>query len=144
MSYWDNICELNAKQEAKGLRKYGVSLEDNDLLTVNQRIEHAQEEAIDFLKYTEHLKAALHDSFTFADFERYITRAMKSDRDLAEFVDKFDKQHDEDTVIELLAAIAGYCVKHSWSLADFANSIVNYYIDKHPEAFDKASRVDLK
>ena len=40
MSYWDNICELNAKQEAKGISKYGVTLEDNNFLTVNQRLDY--------------------------------------------------------------------------------------------------------
>ena len=47
--YWDNICALNARQEAKGLEKYGEPLEENTTLTTTQRIEHAQEEAIDLL-----------------------------------------------------------------------------------------------
>lgn len=144
MSYWDNICELNAKQEAKGISKYGVTLEDNNFLTVNQRIEHAQEEAIDFLKYTEHLKVALKDNFTFADFERYIARAMEYDRDLAEFVDKFDKQNDEDTVMELLGAIAGYCVKNGGGMQDLAMTLVVRLTGDYPEAYLKSAKVTPK
>ena len=145
MSYWDNICEINAKQESKGISKYGITLEDNDLLTVNQRIEHAQEEAIDFLKYTEHLKVALKDNFTFADFERYIARAMEYDSDLAEFVDKFDKQNDDDdTVMKLLGVIAGYCIKYSSSLQELAMRLVDRLTVDYPEAYLKSAKVTHK
>ena len=144
MSYWDNICEINAKQESKGISKYGVTLEDNDLLTVNQRIEHAQEEVIDFLKYTEHLKVALKDNFTFADFERYIARAMEYDRDLAEFVDKFVNQNDDDTVMKLLGAIAGYCIKNSYSLQELAMRFVDRLTIDYPEAYLKSAKVTPK
>lgn len=144
MSYWDNICEINAKQESKGISKYGVTLEDNDLLTVNQRIEHAQEEAIDFLKYAEHLKVALKDNFTFADFERYIARALVYDSDLAEFVDKFDIQNDDDTVMKLLGAIAGYCVKNGVGMQKLAMTLIVRLTGDYPEAYRKDSMVTSK
>ena len=49
LHYWDNITAMNERQEAKGQAKYGEQLEDNVTLTTAQRIEHAQEEAIDLL-----------------------------------------------------------------------------------------------
>lgn len=55
--YWRNICGINARQEAKGIAKYGQTLEANTTLSTVQRIEHAQEGLIDALKYLEHLKA---------------------------------------------------------------------------------------
>lgn len=72
--YWDNICALNARQEAKGLEKYGEPLEENTTLTTVQRIEHAQEEAIDLLKYLEHLKRVANDGITANDFQRAALR----------------------------------------------------------------------
>ena len=42
-NYWQNITELNKKQEAKGVSKYGQNLEDNITLSTVQRIEHLQE-----------------------------------------------------------------------------------------------------
>lgn len=144
MSYWDNICEINAKQESKGISKYGVTLEDNDLLTVNQRIEHAQEEAIDFLKYTEHLKVALKDNFTFADFERYVARALEYDRKLAEIVDNFAKHNDDDFVMKLLGVIAGYCIKYSSSLQELAMRLVDSLTVDYPEAYLKSAKVTHK
>ena len=56
LRYWDHISEMNGRQEAKGLSKYGQPLEENTDMPNVQRIEHAQEEAIDLLKYLEHLK----------------------------------------------------------------------------------------
>ena len=75
--YWDNICRLNAKQEIKGKQKYGVVLEDNTTLTTAQRIEHAQEEAIDLLKYLEHLKQVAEDGITANDYQRAALRTAK-------------------------------------------------------------------
>lgn len=58
MNYWENISKINERQEAKGLDKYGIALESNVALTMEERILHLQEELVDALKYCEHLKAA--------------------------------------------------------------------------------------
>lgn len=68
--YWMRICDINAKQEAKGLGKYGQMLEDNTTLSRAQRIEHAEEEAIDLLKYLEHLKVTFEDELSANDYQR--------------------------------------------------------------------------
>ena len=73
-SYWSNITEINERQEQKGRSKYGEDLEDNTTLTTNQRIEHAQEEAIDLLKYLEHLKQVTNDGITANDYQRAALR----------------------------------------------------------------------
>lgn len=77
--YWENICDLNARQEAKGIKKYGEPLEENTTLTTVQRIEHAQEEAIDFLKYLEHLKQVANDGITANDYQRACLRTAPDD-----------------------------------------------------------------
>lgn len=79
--YWENICELNRKQEEKGKKKYGVPLEENTTLTTEQRIEHLEEELIDGLKYCEHLKASLRDDcITANDYQRAAMRTAGDDR----------------------------------------------------------------
>lgn len=77
--YWRNICEINARQEKKGVEKYGETLEDNTTLTTVQRIEHAQEEAIDLLKYLEHLKQVAEDGITANDYQRAAMRTAGDD-----------------------------------------------------------------
>ena len=79
--YWENICKLNAKQEIKGKKKYGVSLEDNTTLTRKQRIEHLEEELIDGLKYCEHLKAIDDDGITANDYQRAAMRTAGDDEE---------------------------------------------------------------
>ena len=74
LRYWTNITAMNERQEAKGRGKYGQDLEDNDTLTTTQRIEHAQEEAIDLLKYLEHLKQVVNDGMTANDYQRAAMR----------------------------------------------------------------------
>lgn len=59
MAYWDNICEMQRKQTEKGLRTYGMTLEQNKKLSIEERITMVQEEMIDALMYLEHLKASL-------------------------------------------------------------------------------------
>lgn len=79
--YWMNICKMNARQETKGLEKYGEPLEENTTLTTVQRIEHAQEEAIDLLKYLEHLKQVIDaDGITANDYQRACLRTATSDK----------------------------------------------------------------
>lgn len=81
MTYWENICELNAKQENKGNNKYGVPLEENTTLTRKQRIEHLEEELIDGLKYCEHLKAIDDDGITANDYQRAAMRTAGDDKE---------------------------------------------------------------
>lgn len=57
--YWDNICEMQRKQTERGVKSYGMILEENTSLTIEERITMAQEEMIDMLVYMEHIKAGL-------------------------------------------------------------------------------------
>lgn len=74
LNYWERICAINNRQTAKGQQKYGQRLEDNTTLTTEQRIEHAEEELIDALKYLEHLKEVVHDDITANDYQRAAMR----------------------------------------------------------------------
>lgn len=78
--YWRNICKMNARQETKGLDKYGEPLEENTTLTTTQRIEHLQEELIDALKYCEHLKVVSNDGITANDYQRACLRTAPGDK----------------------------------------------------------------
>lgn len=79
IDYWENICEINRRQEEKGRKKYGVPLEENTTLTRRQRIEHLEEELIDGLKYCEHLKAIDDDGITANDYQRAAMRTAGDD-----------------------------------------------------------------
>lgn len=59
MNYWNNICEINRRQEEKGIKEYGQRLEDNKDFSIEECITYAEEEAVDLLKYLEHLKYLL-------------------------------------------------------------------------------------
>lgn len=74
VSYRDNIVALMDRQKEKGLKKYGQTLEQNDTLSKEQRIEHLQEELIDGLQYCEHLKQAMKDNLTVNDYQRMAMR----------------------------------------------------------------------
>lgn len=63
IDYWENICEINRRQEEKGRKKYGVPLEENTTLNFEERIEYLQEELVDALKYCEHLKEGVRAVF---------------------------------------------------------------------------------
>ena len=94
--YWMNICKINARQEAKGMEKYGEPLEENTTLTTTQRIEHAQEEAIDLLKYLEHLKKVVDsDGITANDYQR---AAMRTDN---------KNQTEEERMLDALFGLCG-------------------------------------
>lgn len=93
--YWMNICKMNARQEAKGMEKYGEPLEENTTLTTTQRIEHAQEEAIDLLKYLEHLKQVADDGITANDYQR---AAMRTDN---------KNQTEEERMLDALFGLCG-------------------------------------
>ena len=56
--YWANICKLQEKQRRKGLKAYGVTLEENNSLSVDERLTYLEEELVDALMYLEHLKSS--------------------------------------------------------------------------------------
>ena len=93
--YWMNICKMNARQETKGLEKYGEPLEENTTLTTVQRIEHLQEELIDALKYCEHLKAVSNDGITANDYQRAAMRTDNKD------------QTEEERMLDALFGLCG-------------------------------------
>ncbi len=72
--YRDAIVRLIDRQRAKGMEKYGQTLEENTTLTTEQRIEHAQEELVDALQYLEHLKQTQADHLTANDYQRAAMR----------------------------------------------------------------------
>lgn len=57
--YWDNITKIFEKQRAKGVKSYGFPLEENNVLSAVEVLEYYQEELIDALMYTEHLKVKI-------------------------------------------------------------------------------------
>lgn len=63
-NYWKNVCKMQEKQTKKGLNKYGTILEDNNKMTMIERLEYLQEELIDGLMYIEHIKVMLNDKKT--------------------------------------------------------------------------------
>lgn len=72
--YRNNIIALMDRQAQKGMSKYGQTLEENDTLSTEQRIEHLQEELIDAMQYCEHLKRVLCDALTANDYQRMAMR----------------------------------------------------------------------
>lgn len=56
MRYWDNICKIQARQTAKGIKTYGRTLEANHDLNLVEWLTMREEEMIDDLMYTEKVK----------------------------------------------------------------------------------------
>lgn len=165
--YWRNICGINAKQEAKGRAKYGQSLEDNTTLSTVQRIEHAQEELIDALKYLEHLKAVATDNLTANDYQRMAMRtAGEYDTDYdklrnaayglngeaGEVIDLLKKHEfqghelSEEKLIDECGDVLWYCALLADSLGFSLERVMNRNIDKllkrYPDGFDKARSIN--
>ena len=163
--YWDKISVINAKQEIKGRKKYGVDLEENTTLTRNQRIEHLEEELIDALKYCEHLKAIDADGITANDYQRAAMRTAGDNKDsyllngvmglcgeAGEVIDLVKKHlhqgHELDR--EQLILECGDC---AWYLALIASAIdcdlskvlqrnIDKLQDRYPEGFDKTRSIN--
>lgn len=76
--YWENIEKLHKKQEQKGLKKYGMLLEQNMELTAGERIQHIQEELIDALMYCEHLKANT-GKYTVSEYQQQALRTANTE-----------------------------------------------------------------
>lgn len=163
--YWQNICDLNARQEAKGLEKYGVALEGNTTLTTAQRIEHAQEEAIDLLKYLEHLKQVAEDGITANDYQRAALRTANGANcvnltnaalgmageagEIADIVKKHSFQgHDLDVnhVAEELGDVLWYVAVGAeaigLSLGEVAQRNIEKLKRRYPDGFDKARSIN--
>lgn len=160
--YWMRICDINAKQEAKGVAKYGQSLEANTTLSTEQRIEHAQEELIDALKYLEHLKAVTGDKLTANDYQRMAMRTAgeyEADYDklrnaayglngeAGEVIDLLKKHefqgHElpDEKLIDECGDVLWYCALLADALGFTLEQVMNRNIDKlrkrYPDGFDK-------
>ena len=164
---WQAICRMNAEQEEKGVKKYGQMLEENVTLSREQRIEHAQEELIDALKYLEHLKAACRDSLTANDYQRMAMRTnddSMSELDMlrnavyglngeaGEIIDLLKKHEfqghelDREELIEECGDVLWYCALFATALSEDLQSIMERNIaklrDRYPEGFDKARSIN--
>ena len=170
LNYWERICAINNRQTAKGKQKYGQTLEQNTTLTTEQRIEHAEEELIDALKYLEHLKEVVHDNITANDYQRAAMRTasgmdydggvkslllngvMGLNGEAGECID-IVKKHlfqghdlDRDHLIEELGDCAWYLAVSSEAVGVSLGEVLQRNIDKlkarYPEGFDKARSVN--
>ena len=160
--YWRNICGINARQEAKGVAKYGQSLEANTTLSTEQRIEHAQEELIDALKYLEHLKAVAGDKLTANDYQRMAMRTAGEystsydklrnavyglNGEAGEVIDLLKKHefqgHDlpDEKLVDECGDVLWYCALLADALGFTLEQVMNRNIDKlrkrYPDGFDK-------
>ncbi len=163
--YWENICRINARQEAKGKEKYGEALEENRTLTTEQRIEHAQEEAIDLLKYLEHLKQVANEGITVNDYQRSALRTANGANginltnaalglagesgEVADIVKKHCFQGhdlDEDHVAEELGDILWYVAVGAEAIGLTLGEVAERNIEKlkkrYPDGFDKARSIN--
>ena len=165
--YWRNICGINARQEAKGIAKYGQTLEANTTLSTVQRIEHAQEELIDALKYLEHLKAVTGDKLTANDYQRMAMRTAgeyETDYDqlrnaayglngeAGEVIDLLKKHefqgHDlpKEKLIDECGDVLWYCALLADALGFTLEAVMNRNIDKlrrrYPDGFDKSRSIN--
>lgn len=165
--YWQRISRMNAAQEEKGLAKYGQALEDNVTLSRTQRIEHAQEELIDALKYLEHLKAVAGNELSANDYQRMAMRT--NDETMSEFdmlrnavygmngeageiIDLLKKHEfqghdlDREELIEECGDILWYCALFATALGEDLQTIMERNIeklkDRYPEGFDKARSIN--
>lgn len=167
--YWENINALNDRQEKKGLTKYGEILEENKTLTTEQRIEHAEEEAIDLLKYLEHLKTVISgENLTVDDYQRAALRTVNPETvkepfelvkngvlglsgetgEVADILKKYLYQnHDFDTTafIEELGDIAWYlaicCEGLGVKMSTVFNANISKLKSRYPYGFDKARSI---
>jgi len=163
LRYWDLISVMNDRQEAKGLSKYGQPLEENTDMPNLQRIEHAQEEAIDLLKYLEHLKQTVVDGITANDYQRAAMRTASGmnyenhgmlmngvlgmcgeSGEVADHVKKATFQGhilDVDHLAEELGDVAWYLAVTAHAIGYDLGDIFQMNIDKrakrYPEGFSK-------
>lgn len=170
-NYRDNIIAMIDRQRGKGLSKYGEVLEDNVTLTVDQRLEHIQEELIDALMYVEHLRSAVLDKLTANDFQRAAMRTasgmnydnagenglllngvMGLNGEAGECIDIMKKhifqghELDREHLIEELGDTAWYLAVCCEGLGVSLEEVMRGNIDKlkarYPEGFDKARSIN--
>lgn len=171
--YRNNIVKMLDQQRAKGLAKYGETLEQNDTLTYTQRIEHAQEEALDLLQYLEHLKQCYTDRLTANDYQRAAMRTasgmdyskagenglllngvMGLNGEAGECVDIVKKhlfqghELDYNHLAEELGDVAWYlavcCEAIGMRLEDVLQRNIDKLKERYPEGFDKARSINRK
>ena len=169
--YESTLTGLINRQRAKGLSKYGQTLEDNTTLTNEQRIEHAQEELVDALQYLEHLKKTQADRLTANDFQRAAMRTasgmdhegyngrglllnavMGLNGEAGEVIDHVKKvcfqghELDQGHLIEELGDTAWYLAVCAEALGVTLEEVLNRNIVKlkarYPDGFDKARSVN--
>lgn len=171
--YESTLAGLINRQRAKGLNKYGQTLEDNTTLTNEQRIEHAQEEMVDALQYLEHLKKTQADRLTANDFQRAAMRTasgmdhegyngrglllnavMGLNGEAGEVIDHVKKvcfqghELDRAHLVEELGDVAWYLAVCAEALGVTLEEVLQRNIDKlksrYPEGFDKARSINRK
>lgn len=165
--YWANISAINARQTAKGLSKYGEPLEENVTLTHAQRIEHAQEEAIDLLKYLEHLKLVLAGELSANDYHRAAMRTSGTyDNQLAmirnaaygmngeagEVIDLLKKHEfqghplDREKMLEETGDVLWYIalMAEAWgvTLQEIMERNIEKLMERYPDGFDKSRSIN--
>ena len=168
-TYWRNICGINARQEKKGAEKYGQILEENTTLSRAQRIEHAEEELIDALKYLEHLKAAVNDELSANDYQRMAMRtaggynteydklrnaAYGMNGEAGEVIDLLKKHEfqghelSEEKLIDECGDVLWYCALLADALGFSLEQVMNRNIyklkERYPDGFDKARSINRK
>jgi NTP pyrophosphatase (non-canonical NTP hydrolase) len=167
-SYWDSITAMNARQEAKGMSKYGQPLEENVDMPNVQRIEHAQEEAVDLLKYLEHLKQTVVDGITANDYQRAAMRTASGMNyenhgmllngvlglcgeagEVADIVKKatfqgheLDKEHIAEELgdVSWYLAVAAHAI--GYDLGDIFQMNIDKLSKRYPEGFSKERSVN--
>lgn len=165
--YWANISAINARQTEKGLGKYGQSLEENTTLSRVQRIEHAQEEAIDLLKYLEHLKLTFTDELSANDYQRAAMRtagtyenqlaairnaAYGLNGEAGEVIDLLKKHEfqghplDPDKLLDEVGDVLWYCALAAEAMGVTLQAVMERNIDKlrarYPDGFDKSRSIN--
>ena len=166
-TYWQNICDLNDRQETKGKTKYGQCLEENTTLSKEQRIEHLEEELIDALKYAEHLKVTFRDNLTANDYQRMAMRtsgdyscqlekirnaAYGMNGEAGEVIDILKKHEfqghdlDKEKLIDETSDILWYCALMADALGTTLETIMLHNVEKlkkrYPDGFDKARSIN--
>lgn len=165
ISYRDNIVALMDRQKEKGIKKYGQTLEQNDTLSGEQRVEHLQEELIDGLQYCEHLKQAMKDNLTANDYQRMAMRTAGDKNEdylvnaimglcgeVGECADIIKKHlfqgHDlnKEKLIDEASDVCWYVALLATALGVTLEEIMLHNIEKlkkrYPDGFDKSRSIN--
>ena len=59
MKYWDLATKKQERQARKGMREYGMALENNTEMDMEERLNMLEEELIDSIMYIEHILEAI-------------------------------------------------------------------------------------